>query len=242
MFSNISVLSSSYLIVFFFFFLHFTLKFSVKSRVVLLAFSALCDTDTAYFSDLPPYLSAHSDLHPVEVHTWKPLHLLFAVPGIFYFRLFPWLACLFVCFSLSFFPFLPSFLLLCPRHTEIPRPGNEPAPQQWLESQQWQWLIPNTLGHKGAPPWLVSFGYFGLPSIATYVESLVLITQPKVAEQLLFHSISHSLQLSRSFVFVYILPALPSISPHPSIPILSHIVNSTAVLFITVFPYPQGWE
>lgn len=43
-----------------------SLKFRVKPKPILSAFSALCDTAIAYFSDLTSYLSAHFDLHVFE--------------------------------------------------------------------------------------------------------------------------------------------------------------------------------
>ena len=37
----------------------------------------------------------------------------------------------------------------------------EPAPQQWPEPQQWQFLILNTMNHQGSPKWTFFF-FFGL--------------------------------------------------------------------------------
>lgn len=42
------------------------------------------------------------------------------------------------------------FSRLCPWHTEVPRPGIEPLPEQ-LPRPQWQHWIPNLLFHKGTP-------------------------------------------------------------------------------------------
>lgn len=81
-------------------------------------------------------------------------------------------------------------------------------------------------------PWLASFGHFGFLSIATFIESPFLINWSKEAKQFLFHSIYHSLKSSCSFIFVCILPALPSVCLHLKTPDVPHGVRGRTVSLV----------
>lgn len=109
--------------------MHFTLKYRRKSKSVFLAFSAICDVDTAYFSELISCPSACSDLRPFEDtpleafalavrYTWNSLPPVLSMAGFFGHFGFPSVAISIESPSLSNQPNLANQLLfLCIYHS-----------------------------------------------------------------------------------------------------------------------------
>ena len=88
-------------------------------------------------------------------------------------------------------------------HMEIPRPGIQPALQQWPELQQWQHQILNLLSHQGTP-WLKHIKKIFNYSWFTMFSQFMLYSKVKVT-QLYTHAHTHYIHSFPHNLFDHVL-------------------------------------